>query len=1055
MMLRAALSLEGLYRGFLKSPSLPTPPTLPLVVLAFSLYASLASASVLWNFLVMFVSLTSAVFAGAIVVECFDPAGGPEDEQNAAEKEKNASDEEDHEGQPTEQTNSSLGKKKKKKAAKPTEVSLPEPVAEPAQDQSAEVIKQLLERADEMEKKLNQGGTQPSSPRPEEKQTLEVLTQLMEKMAKIEQRLDGIDNQPSPVEPLASAETPAAAEAESKPASKKEFKSQSLGQQKPPTPPRKPNQAPATKPLKDPVRSFVPASSVKQQLLSPVLESSKSPAAVDSNPCKLPFDPDDDDEEEMAIDPRAASLSSSLSMSARKLLLKHHEEQVIQQTQVPSTSLSLSARKLLLKQSPSASQSELPTERVLPKAVDDSRMSEPGPRMSEPGPQPVQSNASHGVSAGSLEGLSNVLVRQAATARLQGLQEPSALPGPDESQSLYKIPLEHFAISWPTSNFELRNVLKNAISTANQKKSPDKKAVEELPGGVDRAPGGPLSGGGSPRSRSGSGSGANSSNSSQEWAPTVSFDLPIEIVSPSTIKQISADLKEPSGQAAPTIQEPDCRPPKMQPVSPRQTDHHTSPGGPRAGSHSPQGSPPMGGSKSRNRNHGRRGGKQDPRIANATARIKQLAQKKDLKGAIREMESAERMADPSDRTALVGLYNSLVGASIRCGNLEYARQVVTRMSESGFPPNSATYNAMISGCGKLSSVAEAFRTREEMKAKALPADVVTYNALIDACVRANDLQRATKTLSEMEGSDISPNHITYSTLINGWAKAFNLDMAFKTLIKMQEAGIKPNQVTYTSLIDACMRSEDFPRVAEVLDEMHRQNIEVNVFTFNTIISGCARNGMMQEARHFFDAMRKTNIQPNHFSYNALISACARAGSIDDAFKAKQEMAAAGLVPDLCTANTLIKGCIQASNLDAAFGLLSDMKRDGITPDHITFTQLIDGCGQLHRMDLTPQVLQVLQSHPGPLPAPTVSRPAVHVRSWPQARLDHAVVLGQEVWCGSEPGWCSAVALPAPRTPERQARPVHDGAADGVLHGVWDGCPLPATWGVSHLSLIHI
>lgn len=782
-------------------------------------------------------------------------------------------------------------KAERKKSKTPKKKPAKQPAANP-NPQQQQLMAQLLDRADKLERELDEGATSAPKPTSQWDNTMDALGQMLDRIERLEQRVGVLgDDEPKPTtndEGLKISPVEVSGE--------------------------------------QPCKSVEVVTNQESIVISPEL----------STPT-LPFDIEDDDDDDMdnVASPRGSGshsgsgnlLGSSgmLSLSARKLLLKHQHEHELSNTlkaDVSNKSLSLSARKLLLHGA-----------RDEPVQLDSER------RLSQPMQRPRLASREKGMSAGTIEGLSSMFLRQAASARLHGVSEPTGTLDFEDDQSLFKIPLEHFAISWPTSNFELRRILrslsrkkssqmpKNAPPTASSTpSSPVHSKSTKVPSAMRRKSKGSPEGIGVDKEVR-----FNIEKQDAQPSPTVGTEAAV-----STMRH-SAAAYVPTGYVIPHSH--NAQYPQAQYHYP-QAQYHARP------QHHKQYQP--------RRHHHK---PQDPVITQATATIKQYAKRKDLMGAIRTMEMAEKQADTTNESGMVGLYNSLIGAAIRCGNLEYAKAVVQRMTALGLSPNTATFNALISGCGKLSSMAEAFATRDEMQANNLAPDVVTYNALMDACVRANDLHTANKLFEEMVQMQLVPNHITYSTLINGYSKIPNLEMAFNTLRRMQEAGICPNQVTYTSLIDTCMRSQDFPRVAVMLDEMARHNIEVNAYTFNTIISGCARSAMITEAQHFFDAMCRTQVQPNHFTYNALISACANAGDVDEAFKTREKMIAAGLTPDLCTSNTLIKGCIQVKDVDKAFKILGDMKSQGISPDQITYTQLIDGCGQCHRMELAQNVLK--------------------------------------------------------------------------------------------------
>merc|ERR1712166_125625 len=158
----------------------------------------------------------------------------------------------------------------------------------------------------------------------------------------------------------------------------------------------------------------------------------------------LPFAVDDEDtsssgaKDEERDSPGAST--SSLSLSARKLVMKHNQE-LEKHKKEPEPA-----------QEDNRQEAEEAIQRLL------------------------KSPRGNGQTAGQLEGLSGLLVRQAASARLHGIRENDL--DLDTAVDLDKIPVEHFAISWPTSKFELKNILKSAVSVGQ--KGAEVKGAESM-----------------------------------------------------------------------------------------------------------------------------------------------------------------------------------------------------------------------------------------------------------------------------------------------------------------------------------------------------------------------------------------------------------------------------------------------------------------------------------------------------------------------------------------------------------------------------------------------
>eukprot|EP00931_Biecheleriopsis_adriatica_P105357 TRINITY_DN79912_c0_g1_i1.p1 TRINITY_DN79912_c0_g1~~TRINITY_DN79912_c0_g1_i1.p1 ORF type:complete len:267 (-),score=54.77 TRINITY_DN79912_c0_g1_i1:32-799(-) len=187
--------------------------------------------------------------------------------------------------------------------------------------------------------------------------------------------------------------------------------------------------------------------------------------------------------------------------------------------------------------------------------------------------------------------------------------------------------------------------------------------------------------------------------------------------------------------------------------------------------------------------------------------------------------------------ALLGLRRLLPPQS---GRLPQKASVLGRGDFDGLPcPNSVTYNAAISACGRARQWMQAFKLLQDMKRRMLQPDVISYGAAVislegapssdrptaehvfgelrsrglelslEAChatISASDVQwqKAAWLLGEISRADLAPGLIGFNAVIDVYRNSGRATLALETLQRLEEQpGIQPDVHSYASAIDAC------------------------------------------------------------------------------------------------------------------------------------------------------------------------------------------------------------------------------------------------------------
>ncbi|WJX81472.1 hypothetical protein P8452_64349 [Trifolium repens] len=238
-------------------------------------------------------------------------------------------------------------------------------------------------------------------------------------------------------------------------------------------------------------------------------------------------------------------------------------------------------------------------------------------------------------------------------------------------------------------------------------------------------------------------------------------------------------------------------------------------------------------------------------------------------------------------------FNSVLLVLLRRGRTNMAKEVYDEMLNTyGVTPDDYTFNILIRGFCKNSSVDEGFHFFREMTRFNCDPDVVTYNTLVDGLCRAGKIKVAHNLVNGMSKKckDLSPDVVTYTTLIRGYCMKQELDEALVILEEMNGRGLKPNIFTYNTLIKGLCESNKWDKMKDILEQMKGDGGSIpDACTFNTLISSHCSAGNLDEAFKIFENMKKLELSADSASYSVLIRNLCLKGDYDKAERLLDEL----------------------------------------------------------------------------------------------------------------------------------------------------------------------
>lgn len=138
--------------------------------------------------------------------------------------------------------------------------------------------------------------------------------------------------------------------------------------------------------------------------------------------------------------------------------------------------------------------------------------------------------------------------------------------------------------------------------------------------------------------------------------------------------------------------------------------------------------------------------------------------------------------------------------------------------KEGKPVDLAVFNALIHAAGRIGDLQRARATQLAASELGLTPDQDTFNLVLAACASTRHRDLAQTVLAEMSDAGFSPNASTYDSLVRLALGQTEYEDAFYYLEKMKADGIKPPRDLYKSIGMKCVANDD-KRYTLVEDEM--------------------------------------------------------------------------------------------------------------------------------------------------------------------------------------------------------------------------------------------
>eukprot|EP01018_Ginkgo_biloba_P006756 Gb_06104 [translate_table: standard] len=263
------------------------------------------------------------------------------------------------------------------------------------------------------------------------------------------------------------------------------------------------------------------------------------------------------------------------------------------------------------------------------------------------------------------------------------------------------------------------------------------------------------------------------------------------------------------------------------------------------------------------------------------------------------------------------LFHYMLRVYHKCGMLDKAAEVYSRIVRARLKWDGAMYNCIINCCGQALPINQTSKIFEDMLRSGFVPNTITFNVMIDIYGKAGLLTKAHEVLRLAKKQGLSDT-ISYNTMIAAYGKWKDYLGMEATLQEMQRGGYAVSLEAYNSMLDTYGKSDQLKRFGDVLERMNRAGCHFDLITYNILINVYGKKGLVDELANLLIKLKEEGFKPNLWTYNTLIGAYGVVGMTDEAVRVVKEMQDVGIQPDRVTYVNLIAAFEKNDNfLEAA------------------------------------------------------------------------------------------------------------------------------------------
>lgn len=334
----------------------------------------------------------------------------------------------------------------------------------------------------------------------------------------------------------------------------------------------------------------------------------------------------------------------------------------------------------------------------------------------------------------------------------------------------------------------------------------------------------------------------------------------------------------------------------------------------------------------------------------------------------------------NDLESCIFVANSLINMYAKCGSLQDAQILFTRLSER----DAVTWGAMISAYVQHGQDGEALKHFAQMRKEGMIPNRVTFvcalkaccgdmmvnqgkfihydilecglesdkligNILVDMYVRDRSFGDALGVFQRMKSRD----KVAWSVMMEVCDREGRSEEAFHIYQQMQEEGVEPDCITFVNILKVCSSTAALQQGKLIHGHITQVGLDLDVVICNTLTGMYAKCGSLADAQKHFSRLPKQDVA----AWNAMISGCAQ---LDDATKAGKVWDELGsLEPNNVTHVNFLSACSHAGLINKGldhFSMITESVLSSCVDHHNCMVNLLGSAGHLKDAEILLQTM---------------------------------------------------------------------------------------------------
>ncbi|XP_010537374.1 PREDICTED: pentatricopeptide repeat-containing protein At4g20740 isoform X2 [Tarenaya hassleriana] len=276
----------------------------------------------------------------------------------------------------------------------------------------------------------------------------------------------------------------------------------------------------------------------------------------------------------------------------------------------------------------------------------------------------------------------------------------------------------------------------------------------------------------------------------------------------------------------------------------------------------------------------------------------------------------------------VFLYNRIMDALIKSGNLDLALSVYEDFREDGLVEESTTFMILIKGLCKAGRMEEMLEILTRMRKNLCKPDVFAYTAMIRTLVSEGDMDASLRIWDEMEHDGIEPDVMAYGTLVMGLCKGGRVERGYELFMEMKDKKILIDREIYKVLINGFVVDGKVGSACDLWKDLVDSGYIADLEIYNSVIRGLCNVKQVDKAYKLFQVAVQEELEPDLETINPIMVAYVVMKRVDDFCDLLEQIQKLGYPTEEYLPQFFMLFCKERERIKMALDLFDVLKTKG-------------------------------------------------------------------------------------------------------------------------------